>query len=93
MKLPVVLLYFCGYMHYNSRKRRCRNARYMGRDQRILLQGLDNIGKDFGGRLLYSSGNVERLFLAPVKKGISIGNNNANTHNHYDEEYWLDDEE
>lgn len=36
---------------------------------------------------------LKGFFWAPVKKGISIGNNNANTHNHYDEEYWLDDEE
>ena len=42
--------------------------RYMGRDQRILLQGLDNIGKDFGDRLLYSSGNVERLFLGSCQE-------------------------
>ena len=38
-------------------------------------------------------GMLKGFFWAPVKKGISIGNNNANTHNHYDEEYWLDDEE
>ena len=33
------------------------------------------------------------LGIAPIKKGISCGNNNGNTYNSLDDEYWLDDEE
>ncbi len=38
-------------------------------------------------------GMIKGFFLAPIKKGISCGNNNGNTYNSLDDEYWLDDEE
>lgn len=43
------------------------------------------------------SGIVLGFFIAPVKKGISFGNNNANNYgNTYDkleDDFWLDDED
>lgn len=33
------------------------------------------------------------FFLAPIKRGISCGNNNGNTYNQVDDEFWLDDED
>ena len=38
-------------------------------------------------------GVVKGFLLAPIKKGISCGNNNGNSYRSLDEEYWLDDEE
>lgn len=37
-------------------------------------------------------GMVKGFFLAPIKKGISCGNNNGNTYNSLEDEYWLEDE-
>ena len=38
-------------------------------------------------------GMVKGFLLAPIKKGISCGNNSGNTYNQLDDRYWLDDEE
>ena len=38
-------------------------------------------------------GMIKGFFLAPIKKGINCGNNNGNTYNSMDDDYWLDDEE
>lgn len=38
-------------------------------------------------------GIVKGFLLSPVKKGIACGNNNGNTYNQLDDEYWLDEEE
>lgn len=38
-------------------------------------------------------GIINGFFLAPIKRGISCGNNNGNTYNQLDDEYWLDDED
>lgn len=38
-------------------------------------------------------GMVKGFLLAPIKKGISCGNNSGNTYNQLDDQYWLDDEE
>ena len=38
-------------------------------------------------------GVVKGFLLAPVKKGIACGNNNGNTYNRMEDDYWLDDEE
>ena len=31
--------------------------------------------------------------MFPIKKGISVGNNNGNNYNEFADDYWLDDEE
>lgn len=38
-------------------------------------------------------GIIQGFFLAPIKKGISCGNNNGNTYNQAEDDYWLDDED
>ncbi len=38
-------------------------------------------------------GVIKGFLIAPIKKGISCGNNNRNVYNDYLEEDWLDDEE
>lgn len=38
-------------------------------------------------------GVIKGFFLAPIKRGISCGNNNGNVYNQLDDEYWLDDED
>ena len=31
--------------------------------------------------------------MAPIKKGVSLGNNNGNIYNQLEDDYWLDEEE
>ena len=38
-------------------------------------------------------GMVKGFMLAPVKRGISVGNNNGDVYCGPDEEYWLDEED
>ena len=38
-------------------------------------------------------GMVKGFLLAPIKRGISCGNNNGNTYNELEDDYWLDDED
>lgn len=39
-------------------------------------------------------GVIQGFLLAPIKKGISCGNNNgSNNYNEYADDFWLDDEE
>lgn len=38
-------------------------------------------------------GIIKGFFWAPIKKGISCGNNNGNIYHQPEEEYWLDDED
>lgn len=38
-------------------------------------------------------GVVYGFLIAPVKKGISCGNNNGNSYVQTDDGYWLDDED
>ncbi len=38
-------------------------------------------------------GTLRGFLLAPIKKGISVGNNNGNTYSGTDEEFWLDEDE
>lgn len=39
------------------------------------------------------AGIVYGFLIAPIKKGISCGNNNGNNYNEFADDYWLDDEE
>lgn len=38
-------------------------------------------------------GMVKGFLIAPIKKGVSCGNNNGNVYNELEDEYWLDDED
>lgn len=38
-------------------------------------------------------GIIKGFLIAPIKRGISCGNNNGNVYNDLEEDYWLDDEE
>ena len=38
-------------------------------------------------------GMIKGFLIAPIKRGISCGNNNGNVYNELEDEYWLDDEE
>ena len=38
-------------------------------------------------------GVIYGFLTSPIKKGISVGNNNGNNYNEYADDYWLDDEE
>ncbi len=38
-------------------------------------------------------GTLRGFLLAPIKKGISCGNNNGNTYNGLDEDYWAEEDE
>lgn len=38
-------------------------------------------------------GVIKGFFIAPIKRGISCGNNNGNVYNQLEDEYWLDDED
>lgn len=38
-------------------------------------------------------GVIYGFLISPIKKGISVGNNNGNNYNEYADDYWLDDEE
>ena len=39
------------------------------------------------------AGIVYGILLAPIKRGISCGNNNGNSYVQTDDGYWLDDED
>lgn len=38
-------------------------------------------------------GVIYGFLISPIKKGISVGNNNGNNYNEFADDYWLDDEE
>lgn len=38
-------------------------------------------------------GIIKGFIMAPIKKGISCGNNNGNVYNQLEDDYWLDDDE
>lgn len=38
-------------------------------------------------------GVIKGFLLSPVKRGISVGNNNGNVYNELEDDYWLDDED
>lgn len=39
------------------------------------------------------AGIAAGFLFAPVKRGISCGNNNGNTYNQLEDDYWLDEED
>lgn len=38
-------------------------------------------------------GIIKGFIMAPIKKGISCGNNNGNVYNQLEDDYWLDDDD
>ena len=38
-------------------------------------------------------GIIKGFLMAPIKKGVSLGNNNGNIYNQLEDDYWLDEEE
>ena len=38
-------------------------------------------------------GVIKGFCLAPIKRGISCGNNNGNVYNQLEDDYWLDEDE
>ena len=38
-------------------------------------------------------GIIKGFLMAPIKKGVSLGNNNCNIYNQLEDDYWLDEEE
>ena len=38
-------------------------------------------------------GVIKGFLMAPIKRGISCGNNNGNVYNQLEDDYWLDEDE